>query len=55
MKRRFSDEHIIGRIKEHDAEAKAQEMCRTYGIRDAFLCRYEAQFGGMNVSDAKNR
>ena len=35
MKRRFSGEQIIGMIKEYEAGAKAQEMCRKYGLSDA--------------------
>ena len=53
MKRRFSDEQIIGMIKEYEAEAKAQEVCRKYGISDATFYKYKAKFGGMTVSDAK--
>lgn len=53
MKRRFSDEQIIGMIKAHKAGVKAQELCRTYGISDATFYKYKAGFGGMNVSDAK--
>lgn len=34
MKRRFSDEQIIGMIKEYEADVKAQELCRRYGISD---------------------
>ena len=53
MKRRFSDEQIIGMIKEYEAGVKAQELCRNYGISDATFYKYKAKFGGMNVSDAK--
>lgn len=53
MKRRFSDEQIIGMIKEYEAGVKAQELCRKYGISDATFYEYKARFGGMNVSDAK--
>ncbi len=52
-KRRFSDEQIIGMIKEYEAGVKAQELCRKYGISDATFYKYKAKFGGMNVSDAK--
>jgi len=48
MKRRFSDEQIIGMIKEYEAGVKAQELCRKYGISDATFYKYK-----MNVSDAK--
>ena len=53
MKRRFSDEQIIGMIKEYEAGVKAHELCRKYGISDATFYEYKAKFGGMNVSDAK--
>ena len=53
MKRRFSDEQIIGMIKEYEAGVKAQELCRKYGVSDATFYKYKAKFGGMTVSDAK--
>ena len=53
MKRRFSDEQIIGMIKEYEAGVKVQELCRKYGISDAVFYKYKAKFGGMYVSDAK--
>ncbi len=53
MKRRFSDEQIIGMIKEYEAGVEAQELCRRYGISDATFYKYKGKFGGMNVSDAK--
>ena len=53
MKRRFSDEQIIGMIKEYEAGVKAQDLCRKYGISDATFYKYKARFGGMNISDAK--
>ena len=37
MKRRFSDEPIIGMIKEYEAGVKAQELCWKYGISDAVI------------------
>lgn len=53
MKRRFSDEQIIGMIKEYEAGVKALVLCRRHGISDATFYKYKAKFGGMNVSDAK--
>ena len=53
MKRRFSDEQIIGMIKAYKAGVKAQELCRKYGISAATFYKYKAKFSGMNVSDAK--
>jgi len=53
MKRRSSDEQIIGTIKEYQAGAWAQEVCRKYGISDATFLENKARFGGMNASEAK--
>jgi putative transposase len=53
MKRSFSDEQIIGIIKEYEAGVKASDLCRKYDISDAAFYKYKAKFGGMNVSDAK--
>ena len=53
MKRRFTDEQIIGMIKEYEAGMKALDLCRKYGISDATFYKYKARFGGMTVSDAK--
>lgn len=52
-KSRFSEEQIIGMIREHDAGVKTAEICRKYGISDATFYKYKARFGGMTVSDAQ--
>jgi putative transposase len=54
MKRsRFSDEQIIGILKEHQAGLSATELCRKYGISDATFYTWRKKYGGMDVSDAK--
>jgi len=54
MKRsRFTEEHIIGILKEHQAGLGAKELCRKYGVSDATFYKWRAKFGGMEVSDAK--
>ena len=53
MKRGFTDEQIIGMLREHEAGLKTSEVCRKYGISDAAFYKYKAKFGGMGVSDAK--
>ncbi len=53
MKRRFTDEQIIGMIREHEAGVKAADLCRKHGISDATFYKYKAKFGGVTVSDAK--
>ncbi len=54
MKRsRFSEEQIIGILKEHQVGASASDLCRKHGISDATFYKWRAKFGGMEVSDAK--
>jgi putative transposase len=54
MKRsRFSDEQIIGILKEHQAGLSAAELCRKYGISDATFYKWRSKYGGMEVSEAK--
>ena len=52
-KSRFSEQQIIGLIKEHEAGIKTAEICRKHGISDATFYKYKARYGGMTVSDAK--
>ena len=53
MKRRLTDQQIIGMIREQEAGLKTSEVCRKYGISDATFYKYKAKFGGMTVSDAR--
>jgi putative transposase len=54
MKRsRFSEEQIIGILKEHQAGLSAPELCRKHGISDATFYTWRRKFGGMEVSDAR--
>ena len=53
MKKRFTEEQIIGVLKEADAGVKVVELCRKYGISDATYYNWKAKFGGMTVSDAQ--
>lgn len=52
-KSRFSEEQIIGMLKEHQAGVTAAEICRKHGISDATFYKYKAKYGGMAVSEAK--
>jgi putative transposase len=53
MKRsRFSDEQIIGILKEHQAGLSAVELCRKYGVSDATFYKWRSKYGGMEVAEA---
>ena len=54
MKRaRFSEEQIIGVLKEAEAGAKVSELCRRHGISDATFYKWKAKYGGLEVSEAR--
>ena len=54
MKRsRFSEEQIIGILKEHQAGLPAAEICRKHGISDATFYNWRSKYGGMEASEAK--
>ena len=54
MKRsRFSEEQIIGILKEHQAGPGAKQLCRKHGISDATFYKWRSKYGGMEVSDAR--
>ena len=53
MKKRFSEEQIIGFLKEAEAGVPVKELCRKHGFSDASFYTWRSKFGGMDVSDAK--
>lgn len=52
-KSRFSEEQIIGVLKEADAGMKVADLCRKYGISDATFYNWRSRYGGMDVSEAR--
>ena len=54
MKRgRFTEEQIIGILKEHQAGLSAMELCRRHGISDATFYSWRKKYSGLEVSEAK--
>jgi putative transposase len=50
---RFSEEQIIGILREHEAGAKVLDICRRHGISDATFYKWKAKYGGLEVSEAR--
>jgi putative transposase len=50
---RFTEEQIIGILREHEAGVKTADVCRTHGISSATFYKWKAKYGGLEVSDAK--
>ena len=51
-KSRFTEEQIIGFLKQADAGVPIKELCRSGGFSDATFYKWRAKFGGMDVPDA---
>jgi putative transposase len=50
---RFSEEQIIGFLKQAEAGMPVKELCRKGGFSDATFYKWRAKFGGMDATDAK--
>jgi len=53
MKKRFTEEQIIGVLKEGEAGMKPAELCRKYGISEATWYNWKAKYAGMTVAEAQ--
>jgi putative transposase len=51
--KRFSEEQIIGVLKESDAGAKTKDLCRRHGVSEATFYKWKAKYAGMTVSEAR--
>jgi putative transposase len=51
----FTEEQIIGILKEHETGVSVADLRRKHGVSDATVCKSTAKFGGMDVSEAKRR
>jgi len=52
-KKRFTEEQIIGILREQEAGAKVADLAREYAVSEAALYNGKAKFGGVDVSEAK--
>ena len=50
---RFSEEQIIGILREQEAGMKVAEVCRKHGISDATFYTWKSKYGGLEVSEAR--
>jgi putative transposase len=53
MKKRFTEEQIIGILKEQGAGERTADVCRRHGISQATFYKYKSKYGGLEVSDAR--
>ena len=50
---RFTEEQIIGILREQEAGAKTGDVCRKHGVSSATFYKWKSRYGGLDVSDAR--
>ena len=53
MRKRFTEEQIVGVLNEHAAGGTIRDLCRRHGITETTFHRWRAKYGGLQISDAK--
>ena len=53
MKKRYTEEQIIRAIKQHEAGAKVDDLCRDMGISQGTFYNWRSQYAGLEVNEAK--
>lgn len=52
-RKRFTEEQIMGILKEHETGVSVADLCRKHGVSDASIYKWKAKLGGMHISEAK--
>ena len=52
-KSRYTEEQIIGILKQHEAGVKTADLCREHGVSEATFYNWKSRYGGMDVSEAQ--
>ena len=53
VRKRYTEEQIIGVLKESEAGAKTGELCRKHGISEATFYKWRAKYAGLTVNELK--
>jgi putative transposase len=53
MKRRFTEEQIIGILKEAEAGLKVKDLCRQHNVTEQTYYRWKSKYGGMSISEMR--